>query len=289
MIFSKQELSSTREFNFTAVLKFSKFSYGPKCDSDPRFRSPIEFWRIFWYCKPYFGWKKFLEPKTVKKSQKIFEYILYMKIGRFSMGDRNLGSESPLGQRKKNPNLETAVKLNSRVEPSSCLEKMNLWYKPHFLRRFLEIRLSVFFGKKSEIFKTLRKNFKSILKVWRGGRPGDKERKKIFCQKGVLFFFFFFFFLRKMDYFFRGFEVPWGLAQCWAPFRATRLDVASVKMASNCQKMPNKGYIVMDISLVALISGSPEISWFLTGCQLIFTGSDGGATWRKHVLAVECL
>ena len=81
------------------------------------------------------------------------------------MGDRNLGSDPPLGQRKKNPNLETAVKLNSRVELSSCLENINLYYKSLFLRRFLEIRLSVFFGKKSEIFKTLRKNFETILEV----------------------------------------------------------------------------------------------------------------------------
>ena len=64
--------------------------------------------------------------KIVKKSQKISIYILYMKIGRFSMGVRNLGSESPLGQREKSRNLKTAVKLNSRVELSSCLEKMNL-------------------------------------------------------------------------------------------------------------------------------------------------------------------
>ena len=81
------------------------------------------------------------------------------------MGDRNPGSESPLGQRKKNPNLETAVKLNSRVELSSCLENINLYYKRLFSRRYLEIRLSVFFGKKSEIFKTLRKNFETILEV----------------------------------------------------------------------------------------------------------------------------
>ena len=33
-----------------------------------------------------------------------------------------------------------------------------------------------------------------------------------------------------MDLFFRGFEVPRGLQQCWAPFGATILDVASVKM-----------------------------------------------------------
>ena len=36
-------------------------------------------------------------PKIVKKSQKIFIYILHMKSGRFSMGDRNLGSESRFG------------------------------------------------------------------------------------------------------------------------------------------------------------------------------------------------
>jgi len=87
-----------------------------------------------------------------------------------------------------------------------------------------------------------------------------RNAKKKVGKKNFSFFFFFFFFLRKLDLFFRGFEVPWGLQQCWAPFRATRLDVGSVKMASKCQKMPKRGYIVMDISLVALISGSPEIS-----------------------------
>ena len=64
------------------------------------------------------------------------------------------------------------------MELSSCLENINLYYKSLFLRRFLEIRLSVFFGKKSEIFKTLRKNFETILEVGRGRRPSEKEREK---------------------------------------------------------------------------------------------------------------
>ena len=49
---------------------------------------------ILWVRFGYFAEK---QPKTVKKSRKIFEYILYMKIGRFSMGDRNPGSESRFG------------------------------------------------------------------------------------------------------------------------------------------------------------------------------------------------
>ena len=51
---------------------------------------------------------------------------------------------------------------------------------------------------------------------------------------------------KKVPLFFRSFGVPRGLQQCWAPCRATRLDVDRVKMAQNCQKMPKKGYIVMD-------------------------------------------
>ena len=49
IIFSKQELGSTRGVNFTAVFKFELFSYGPKRDSDPRFRSPIEKQPLFMY------------------------------------------------------------------------------------------------------------------------------------------------------------------------------------------------------------------------------------------------
>ena len=48
-IFSKQELGSTREFNFTAVSKLGFFFYRPRGDSDPRFRSPIEKRPIFMY------------------------------------------------------------------------------------------------------------------------------------------------------------------------------------------------------------------------------------------------
>jgi hypothetical protein len=114
------------------------------------------------------------------------------------------------------------------------------------LARNLEIRLSVFFGKKSEIFKTLRENFERGLEVRRGRRTSEKEGKKKSRSKTVLFFFFFFFFYGKMRQFFRGFEVPRGLQRCWAPCRVTRLDVESVKMAQNCQKMPKKGYIVIN-------------------------------------------
>ena len=163
------------------------------------------------------------------------------------MGDRNLGSESLYGQNENFENFKTAVNWTPRVELSSSLGNINLYYKSHFLRRFLEIRLSVFFGKKSEIFKTHYENFERGLEVRRGDKASEKERKKKSRRKTLLFFFFFFFFFcKKWTYFFAAFEVPWGLQQCWAPFRATRLDVASVKMAPKCQKMPKRGYIVMD-------------------------------------------
>ena len=122
----------------------------------------------------------------VKKSQKIFEYILYMKIGRFSMGDRNLGSESRFGQNENFENFKTALIWTPRVELSSYYENMVLCYKSLFLRRFLELRLSVFFGKKSEIFKTLRKIFERGLEVRRGRRASDEERKKKSRSKTVV-------------------------------------------------------------------------------------------------------
>ena len=71
-IFSKQELGSTREFNFTAVSKLGFFFYRPRGDSDPRFRSPIEkrpifmynmYSKIFWLFLTRFGSKKFFHPK----------------------------------------------------------------------------------------------------------------------------------------------------------------------------------------------------------------------------------
>ena len=117
-----------------------------------------------------------------------------MKIDRFSMGDRNLGSESRFGQNENFENFKTALIWTPRVELSSYYENMVLCYKSLFLRRFLELRLSVFFGKKSEIFKTLRKNFERGLEVRRGRRASDEERKKKSRSKTVLFFFFFFFF-----------------------------------------------------------------------------------------------
>ena len=40
---------STRGVQIKAVLKFSKFSYGPKRDFDPGFRSPIEKRPLFMY------------------------------------------------------------------------------------------------------------------------------------------------------------------------------------------------------------------------------------------------
>ena len=118
-----------------------------------------------------------------------------MKIDRFSMGDRNLGSESRFGQNENFENFKTALIWTPRVELSSYYENMVLCYKSLFLRRFLELRLSVFFGKKSEIFKTLRKNFERGLEVRRGRRASDEERKKKSRSKTVPFFFFFFFFL----------------------------------------------------------------------------------------------
>ena len=74
-----------------------------------------------------------------------------MKIDRFSMGDRNLGSESRFGQNENFENFKTALIWTPRVELSSYYENMVLCYKSLFLRRFLELRLSVFFGNKSEI------------------------------------------------------------------------------------------------------------------------------------------
>ena len=66
---------------------------------------------------------------------------------------------------------------------SSCLENLVINYQKLSLARFLEIRVSVFFGKKRWIFKTLRKIFESILKVWRGLRTSEKEGKKKSGQK----------------------------------------------------------------------------------------------------------
>ena len=120
------------------------------------------------------------------------------------MGDRNLGSESLYGQNENFENFKTAVNWTPRVELSSSLGNINLYYKSHFLRRFLEIRLSVFFGKKSEIFKAHYENFERGLEVRRGDKASEKDRKKKSPQK-TLFFFFFFFFLQKLDLFFRGF------------------------------------------------------------------------------------
>ena len=73
-------------------------------------------------------------------------------------------------------------------------ENLVINYQRLFLARNLEIRLSVFFGKKSEIFKTLRENFERGLEVRRGRRTSEKEGKKKSRSKTVLFFFFFFFF-----------------------------------------------------------------------------------------------
>ena len=112
------------------------------------------------------------------------------------MGDRNLGSESLYGQNENFENFKTAVNWTPRVELSSSLGNINLYYKSHFLRRFLEIRLSVFFGKKSEIFKTHYENFERGLEVRRGDKASEKERKKKSRSKTLLFFFFFFFFAK---------------------------------------------------------------------------------------------
>ena len=94
------------------------------------------------------------------------------------MGDRNLGSESLYGQNENFENFKTAVNWTPRVELSSSLGNINLYYKSHFLRRFLEIRLSVFFGKKSEIFSSHYENFERGLEVRRGDKASEKERKK---------------------------------------------------------------------------------------------------------------
>ena len=126
-----------------------------------------------------------------------------MKIDRFSMGDRNLGSESRFGPYENFENFKTALIWTPRVELTSYYENIVLCYKRLFLRRFLELRLSVFFGKKSEIFKTLRKNFERGLEVRRGRRASYEERKKKVAQK---------LFLAKIDLFFRGFWGPRGLA-----------------------------------------------------------------------------
>ena len=124
------------------------------------------------------GEKIFWSRKLAKKAEKLKYGLQYQKIRQFSMGNRNPGSESLYGPYENFENFKTAVNWTPRVELSSCLENINLYYKSLFLRRFLEIRLSVFFGKKRWIFKTLRKNFETILEVWRGRRAGEKERKK---------------------------------------------------------------------------------------------------------------
>ena len=113
-----------------------------------------------------------------KKAEKLKYGLQYQKIRQNSMGDRNLGSESRFGQNENFENFKTALIWTPRVELSSYYENMVLCYKSLFLRRFLELRLSVFFGKKSEIFKTLRKIFERGLEVRRGRRASDEERKK---------------------------------------------------------------------------------------------------------------
>ena len=98
-------------------------------------------------------------PKKKCYQTKISIYILYMKIDRFSMGDRNLGSESRFGQNENFENFKTALIWTPRVELSSYYENMVLCYKSLFLRRFLELRLSVFFRKKKWNFQNVKEKF----------------------------------------------------------------------------------------------------------------------------------
>ena len=154
---------------------------------------------------------------------------------------------------------------------SSCLENLVINYQKLSLARFLEIRVSVFFGKKRWIFKTLRKIFESILKVWRGlrtsekegkkksGQKTDKKKKKKKKKKR-----------QKWDYFFAAFQLfsPFTVL-CSVKFwcRVTRPDVGSAKMAQNWQKMPKKAYIVIHTDSGQRKRKSadfwPDISWFL--------------------------